>query len=233
MKWLDVNLKHYLLWNTGTHIYIVLAVKDPDDMCQGAGKSIYICSTKQDQLTERSVLKMKHNHMTPPFLRIWYDALYSMNEWGCIWQHITVTRSMDSPGQKFSDFLDQASRCHVGMARSLWLHRCGMGCHRHWCWGILLNSWHGRDSWGLACLGCWCCRGSRCGLHMLCRWGVVQVVPLRSSVKSEPAVWQLCQLGQCWLLWHCIHEGVSTCGGMWNHCWCKLDSCSMVGHISQ
>ena len=27
--------------------------------------------------------------------------------------------------------------------------------------------------------------------------GVVQVVLLRSSVKSEPAVWQLCHLGQC------------------------------------
>ena len=30
--------------------------------------------------------------------------------------------------------------------------------------------------------------------------GVMQVVPLRSSVLSEPAVWQLCHLEQCWLL---------------------------------
>ena len=30
--------------------------------------------------------------------------------------------------------------------------------------------------------------------------GVMQVVLLRSSVLSEPAVWQLCHLGQCWLL---------------------------------
>ena len=37
-------------------------------------------------------------------------------------------------------------------------------------WGILLNSWHGRNNWGLAHLGCWCCRCSRCGLHMLCRF---------------------------------------------------------------
>ena len=29
---------------------------------------------------------------------------------------------------------------------------------------------------------------------------VVQVVPLRSGVNSEPAVWQLCHLGQCQLL---------------------------------
>ena len=27
--------------------------------------------------------------------------------------------------------------------------------------------------------------------------GAVQVVPLRSSVESEPTVWQLCHLGQC------------------------------------
>ena len=30
--------------------------------------------------------------------------------------------------------------------------------------------------------------------------GVMQVVPLRSGVLSEPAVWQLCHLGQCQLL---------------------------------
>ena len=78
---------------------------------------------------------------------------------------------MDSPGQQFLDLLDQASRCHVGMARSLWLHRCGMGCHRLWCWGILLNSWCGRNSWSLFHLGCQCCRCSRCGLHAWCRWG--------------------------------------------------------------
>ena len=29
---------------------------------------------------------------------------------------------------------------------------------------------------------------------------VMQVVPLRSGVLSEPAVWQLCHLGQCQLL---------------------------------
>ena len=30
--------------------------------------------------------------------------------------------------------------------------------------------------------------------------GVMQVVPLRSGILSEPAVWQLCHLGQCQLL---------------------------------
>ena len=105
----------------------------------------------------------------PPF---WdYDTWWvnSMNDWGCGQWCIMKTRSMDSLGWKLSNFLDQASRCHVGMAGSSWLHRCGMGCHRHWCQGVPLNSWHGRDSWGLACLGCWCCRCSGCGLHMMCR----------------------------------------------------------------
>ena len=50
-----------------------------------------------------------------------------------------------------------------------------------------------------------------------CAGGVVQVVLLRSIVEAEPAVWQLCHLGQCQLLWHCIHKGVSMCSGMWNH----------------
>ena len=63
--------------------------------------------------------------------------------------------------------------------------------------------------------------------------GVMQVVPLWSGVSREPAVWQLCHLGQCQLLSHCIHRGVAVHGGMWNHCWCVLGSCSMVGCISQ
>ena len=98
------------------------------------------------------------------------------------WQFITTiyrdadsgtlqSKSIDSLGQQFLDLLDQASWCHVGIARSLWLHRCGMGCHRLWCWGILLNSWCGRNSWSLFHLGCQCCRCSRCGLHAWCRWG--------------------------------------------------------------
>ena len=92
-------------------------------------------------------------------------------DWGCTQWCTTITRSMDSLGWEFLDFLDQASGCHAGMARSSWLHRCGMGCHRHWCWGIPLNSWCGRNSWSLVHLGCQCCRCSRCGLHVLCRWG--------------------------------------------------------------
>ena len=62
---------------------------------------------------------------------------------------------------------------------------------------------------------------------------VMQVVLLRSGVFLEPVVWQLCHLGQCWLLWHCVHRGASMLCNMWNHCWCVLDSCSVVGCISQ
>ena len=115
---------------------------------------------------------------------------------GCRWQCVTMTRSMDRPGQEFLDFLDQASWCHVGMARSSWLHRCGMGCHRHWHWGAPLNSWCGGNSWNLVHLGCWCCRCSRCGLHALCRWGQCrlccwEVVSSQSLQCGSGAIWDI------------------------------------------
>ena len=72
------------------------------------------------------MLKTKGDHMTSPFLRICYMVIY----WGCVQWHITITRFVDSLSQEFLDLLDQASWCHAGMARSLGLHRCGMGCHR-------------------------------------------------------------------------------------------------------
>ena len=91
--------------------------------------------------------------------------------WGCVQWCITITRPVDSLGQQFLDLLDQASWCHAGMAGSSWLHSCGMGCHRLWCQGIVLDSWHVRNSGSLLHLCCWCCRCSRCGLHAWCRWG--------------------------------------------------------------
>ena len=106
---------------------------------------------------------------------------------------ITITESMDSLGREFLDLLDQAFWCHAGTARSSWLHRCSMGCCRHWFQGILLNSWHGRNSWGLfhwvasvadaAGVGCMCgasvgdagCSTLKQGLVRACS---VAVVPL-------------------------------------------------------
>ena len=111
--------------------------------------------------------------------------------WGCISQCITITRSMDSLGWEFLDFLDQASWCHVGMAGSLWLHWSGMGCHRHWYRDIPLNSGHDRNSWNLVHLGCGCCRHSGCGLHALCRWGQCRLCHWK-AVSS----WSL-QCGSC------------------------------------
>ena len=99
----------------------------------------------------------------PPFWEYDMQQFNSMNDWGCIWMCITITRSVGSLVQTFLDFLDQASWCYAGMARSSWLHRSGMRCHRHWCWDILLNSWHGRNNWSLVHLGCQCCRWSRLG----------------------------------------------------------------------
>ena len=122
--------------------------------------------------TSGAVLKSKCNLIIqhPPF---WEYITQWFTTWfiGDVDSGALLSKSMDSLGQQFLDLLDQASWCHVGMARSSWLHRCGMGCHRLWCRGILLNSWCGRNSWSLFHLGCQCCRCSRCGLHAWCRWG--------------------------------------------------------------
>ena len=133
----------------------------------------YICTAKKlDSSTSLSVGSLlnskRSDHMTSPFLRLYYMAIYYMIT-GDVDGSTLQSKSMDSLGQQFLDLLDQASWCHASTARSLWLHRCGMGCHRPWCLGILLDSWHGRNSWSLFHLSCWCCRCSRCGLHAWCR----------------------------------------------------------------
>ena len=131
-------------------------------MCYEMWEPIFIYTTKMlDSSTGLSVgalLKsIRSDHMTSPFLRIYYMAIYytiTGDVCSCTWQ----SKSVDSLGQQFLDLLDQASWCHAGMAGSSWLHRCGMGCHRLWHWGIVLDGWHGRDSWSLFHLGCQCCR---------------------------------------------------------------------------
>ena len=54
-----------------------------------------------------------------------------------------------------------------------------------------------------------------CGLHALCRWGWCRLCWLRSVVKLEPAVWQLCNLGQCQ---HCFDIACSQrCLCVWQY----------------
>ena len=166
----------------------------------------------------------------PPF---WdYDTWWFKynSDWGCMQQHIMITRSLDSPGQQFLDLLDQASWCHASMARSLWLHRCGIGCCRHWCWCILLNSWHGGDSWSLFHLGCWCCRCSRCGLHAWCRWGhgagcatKKQWLDRACSVAAVPLGTVLAALTLCSWRCLCMQQYVEPL------LVCILNSCSVGG----
>ena len=115
--------------------------------------------------TRRNDLIIQH----PPFWE-YITQQFTTQFVGDVCGSTLQSKSMDSLGRQFLDLLDQASWCHVGMARSLWLHRCGMGCHRLWCQSILLNSWHGRNSWSLFCLCCQWCRCNRCGLHTWCRW---------------------------------------------------------------
>ena len=142
--------------------------------CVETWEEWYICTVKKldwsTGLPVGAVLKSnKAIIWHPPFWEYVTWQFTTTIYWGCMQWHIMKTESMDSLGREFLDLLDQASWCHAGMAGSSGLHRCGMGCHRLWCWGILLNSWCGRYSWSLFHLGCQCCRHSRCGLHAWCR----------------------------------------------------------------
>ena len=174
-------------WNTTLyykllkHIYMMLALWDPDDMCYETREPVFIYTAKMldssTGLSVGSLLKSRRSDLIiwhPPFWE-YITQRFTTQFVGDVCSSALRSRSVDSPGQQFLDLLDQASWCHVGMARSSWLHRCGMGCHRLRCRGILLNNWHGRNSWSLFHLGCWCCRCSRCGLQAWCRWGWCRV----------------------------------------------------------
>ena len=130
---------------------------------------IYVLQKARLVYQQEQFLKLNAIIWYPPFWEYITWKFTTTIYWGCMQWCITKTESVDSPGWEFSDFLDQASWCHVGTAGSLGLHRCGMGCHRLWCQGILLNNCHGRNSWGLFHLDCLCWRCSRCGLHAWCR----------------------------------------------------------------
>ena len=147
----------------------------PDNMCLKMWEHIFIYTTKRLDSSSslllhwEQFLNLKWSYDIPlSEIMIWWSYTWFI---GDVDGSALQSKSMDSLGQQFLDLLEQASWCHVGMARSLWLHRCGMVCHRLWCWGILLNSWHGRNSWSLFHLGCQCCGCSICGLHVWCRWG--------------------------------------------------------------
>ena len=145
----------------------------PRRHAKNAGTHIYIyCKIQLDSSTSLLVgalLKSKViQSYDTPFLRLYYMVIYYMIT-GDVDGGALQSKSMDGPGQQFLDLLDQASWCHAGMAGSSWLHRCGMGCHRLWCQGILLDSWCGRNSWSLFHLSCGCYRCRGCGLHAWCR----------------------------------------------------------------
>ena len=165
-----------------------------------------------NQLTEGSVLKTKYNFIIrhPPFWDYITWQFTTTIYWGCMQWHIMITRSMDSLGQEFLDLLDQAFWCHAGMAKSLWLHRCGMGCHRHWCRGILLNSWCGGNSWSPISSGLPVVQVQEMWAACMVQVGVMQVVPLRSGVLSEPCSVAVVPLGTVLAAltlhsWRCLH----------------------------
>ena len=59
------------------HMYIVLAVRDPDDMCHEKQENLFIYTTKQSEISwlrDQSMNETSDN-TTSPFLRIWYMAI--------------------------------------------------------------------------------------------------------------------------------------------------------------
>ena len=169
----------------------------------------------------------------PPFWE--YDTIqFNSNEWLGMYTAMSYNNKVHGQSRSIVlRFPGSGTWCHADMAGSSWLHRCGMGCHRHWYRGIPLNSRHGRNSWSLVHLGCQCCSCSECGLHVLCRWEQCRLCHWEAVSSWSLQCGSCATWGQCWLLWHCIHKGVFTYGALWNHCWCILDSCSVVGHVSQ
>ena len=80
-----------------------------------------------------------------------------------------------------------------------------MRCHRHWCWGTLLNSWHG--AWlvwvasvaGAVAVGCICYAG--CATKKQCLVGAcsVAVVPLEAVLTALTLHSQRCLCMQCYV----------------------------------
>ena len=137
-----------------TYLHVVSSLIPRWHVPQDVGTHIYIYCKKARLVYQshwwRALLKSKWNwldHMTSPFLRLYYIVtIYYTITWGCGCGSALQSKSMDGPGQQFLDLLDQA----VLVPCRAWLDLCGctgvcMGHHRLWCWGILLDSWHGKE----------------------------------------------------------------------------------------
>ena len=186
-----------------------------------------------NQLIKGSVLKTKGDHMTSPFLRIYYMVIYYDNLLGmCVVEHYKNMVHGQSgsivPRSPGSRILGPCGHGQIFRAAWVWHGMLQALVLGHSSEQLAWQEQLGPVSSGLPVL-----QVQQMWATCVVQVQVMQVVPLWSRVMTEPAVWQWCHLGQCQLLWHCIHGGVSACSGMWNHCWCILDSCSMGGCISQ
>ena len=235
--WLQVyNFKHYLLGNT-VHTYIHLcSLSMRWHMLWDAGKSIYIYwKAKWDQLTKGSVCETKQVIIQhPPF---WEYNSWQLN-YNKYWLGMYTAVHYDNkvcgqsrsivPRFPWSGILVPCRHGWIFVAAQVWHGMSQALVPGHSFEQLVWQEQLEPGSSGLPVL-----QVQQMWVACVVQVGAMQVVPLRSGVLSEPAAWQLCHLGKCWLLWHCIHEGVSTCSSMWNHCQCVLDSCSTVGCISQ
>ena len=186
---------------------------------------------KQDQLTEGAALKTKwYDHTTSHFLRIWYMANNLLGMYVAAHYDNKVHGQSGSivPRSPGSGIFVPCGHGQIFMVAWMW-----HGMSQALVLGHSFEQLAWQEQLEPVSSGLLVLQVQQMWAACMVQVGPMQVVPLRSGVLSEPAVWQLGHFGQCWLLWHCIHRGVSTCSSMWNHCWCILDSCSVGGCISQ
>ena len=72
-------------------IYMMFALWNPDDMCYKTWEPVFIYTMKARLIYQSTalgaVVKTKwYDHMTSPFLRIYYMAILYTIYWGCMWQ---------------------------------------------------------------------------------------------------------------------------------------------------
>ena len=212
-------------------MYIVLALYNPDDMCGKCRKTHIYVLQNWNQLIEGPVCETKWVIIQhPPFWEYgtqWFNYNNLLGMYTVVHYDKKVHGQSGSIVPRFpvSGILVPCWHGRIFVAAQVWhgmLQALGLGhSFGQLAWQEQLEP----GSPGLLVQQMW----AACMVQV----GVMQVVLLTRGVLSEPVVWQLCHLGQCWLLWHCIHKGISVCGTMWKHCWYVLDSCSVVGHVSQ
>ena len=98
------NLRHYLLLKNWTETYLLPSMLSKYQMtcAMRSGNKLWepwseIISWSRDQSLKLNAIQ--YDHTTPPFWEYIHGELNTTIYWGCGWQCIMITRSMDSLGQ--------------------------------------------------------------------------------------------------------------------------------------